>query len=76
MKKRIMVFVLTFGSLFFCILNMAIPAPATQFKIPIMVLDQESWNAGEVIEGKEIRHTFAVKNNGTTELKIRGIKPG
>jgi Protein of unknown function (DUF1573) len=44
---------------------------------PNMVIDQETFDAGEVIRmGPPVEHAFTVKNTGTADLKIFSVQPG
>ena len=44
---------------------------------PNLVLDQETYDAGEVLrKGEPIMHAFRIKNTGTGELKILSVNPG
>jgi len=44
------------------------------FSAPVVVADQTSYDAGQVPEGKEISHEFALKNTGDQILTFK-IKP-
>lgn len=39
-------------------------------------LDSTHYNAGEIWEGKEIVHTFTIKNTGTAQLNIKKVDAG
>ena len=43
---------------------------------PQLVIDEPSFNWGEVIHGETIEHTFRVTNPGTEVLKIRRVVEG
>jgi len=44
---------------------------------PNMVIDQEIFDAGQVIRtGAPIEHVFRVKNTGDSDLNILEVKPG
>jgi hypothetical protein len=53
------------------------PAPAVvPENAPQAVVANETFDAGEVIRGKKIEHSFIVKNAGKSELEILSAKPG
>lgn len=44
---------------------------------PNMVIDSETFNAGQVMRtGAPIEHAFIIKNTGAGELRILDVKPG
>jgi len=43
---------------------------------PHLTITDIQYNAGDVYEGNEIAHSFAVKNTGTAELLIKDVKAG
>lgn len=43
---------------------------------PKMVVKQDTFNFGEVKEGKVIEHTFKVLNEGDAKLEIKNVRPG
>ncbi len=43
---------------------------------PKLVVVESTFNAGKVIEGEDIVHTFILKNKGTKDLIIKDVKPG
>jgi len=52
------------------------PADAPTGK-PKMVIDQDTFDAGEVNRSaQKIQHTFIIKNSGTTPLNILNATPG
>jgi len=51
-------------------------APAQEIKGPNMVLKEREFDFKEVKEGKIIRHTFQVLNQGDETLEIKKVAPG
>ena len=56
-------------------------AESTQEQVPTknhaqISLDSTHYDAGEIWEGKEIVHTFTVKNTGTAQLNIKKVRAG
>ena len=49
---------------------------ATSEEKPRISFDAMTYDAGEVWEGDVVSHDFIVKNTGTAELAIKGVKPG
>ena len=49
---------------------------STEQNQPSISFDSITHDAGEVFEGETVTHTFIVKNTGTAELAIKGVKPG
>ena len=43
---------------------------------PVISFDAIIHNAGEVWEGDVVTHDFIVRNTGTAQLLIGGVKPG
>ena len=43
---------------------------------PQAVVADETFDAGEIIRGKKIEHSFLIKNAGKSELEILSAKPG
>ncbi len=43
---------------------------------PLLVIAQPTFEAGKVLEGEEIVHTFIVQNKGAKDLVIKNVKPG
>jgi hypothetical protein len=43
---------------------------------PAIFIPQPTYNAGKIVEGKILTHTFVIKNRGTQDLVIRNVKPG
>jgi len=53
------------------------PAPtAVPENAPQAVVADEIFDAGEVIRGKKVEHSFIIKNAGKSELEILTAKPG
>jgi hypothetical protein len=44
--------------------------------VPHLVIAQQTFDAGKVIEGKEVSHAFVIKNQGSGALIIKQVKPG
>ncbi len=40
------------------------------------MISNPTYEAGKVLEGSEIVHTFVLKNEGTKDLIIKNVKPG
>ena len=51
-------------------------APAQEIKGPNMVLKEREFDFKDVKEGKIIRHTFQVLNQGDETLEIKKVAPG
>ena len=51
-------------------------APAQEIKGPNMVLKELEFDFKDVKEGKIIRHTFQVLNQGDETLDIKKVTPG
>jgi hypothetical protein len=51
-------------------------APAQETKEPKMVLKEREFDFNDVKEGKVIRHTFQVLNQGDETLEIKKVTPG
>ena len=49
---------------------------ATSQNQPRIYFDAINFDAGEVLEGKNVVHDFIVKNTGTAELNISKVKAG
>ncbi len=43
---------------------------------PKIVIPQPTFEAGKVVEGDQITHTFIIKNKGDKDLVIKSVKPG
>jgi hypothetical protein len=43
---------------------------------PKMVLKEQTFDAGQVLEGALIQHTFQVLNEGNQTLLIKDVRPG
>jgi hypothetical protein len=43
---------------------------------PSLVIAQPTFEAGKVLEGDEVVHTFIVQNKGSEDLVIKNVKPG
>ncbi len=43
---------------------------------PVLVIPSPRHDAGDHWEGESVTHTFEMKNTGSAELKIFGVKPG
>jgi len=44
--------------------------------VPKIYIENDKYDAGEVIEGTIINHTFTIYNRGKETLRINKIKPG
>ena len=49
---------------------------AQEVKKPKLVIKEALFNAGELDEGKIIKHTFLVSNHGDATLDIKAVRPG
>jgi hypothetical protein len=49
---------------------------AQEAKEPKLVIKQPLFDAGEIDEGNEIKHTFLVSNTGNATLEIKDVRPG
>ena len=49
--------------------------PASAQGTPQMVIEETTFNAGDVPKGEVIEHHFQVKNNGASDLQILSVKP-
>lgn len=58
------------------ILGGALGVWAAPARGPAIFVPQPTFNAGKVIEGKILIHTFVIKNRGKSDLVIQSVKPG
>jgi hypothetical protein len=42
---------------------------------PRLVIPEPNWNAGTVVKGELIRHTFVIRNDGVTDLNLADVRP-
>jgi hypothetical protein len=49
--------------------------PLISYAQPAISFDSQSYDFGEVSQGKSVEHTFQVSNEGDTELIIQKIVP-
>jgi len=49
---------------------------AQEAKKPKLVIQVPLFDAGEVDEGKIIKHSFSVYNSGDATLEIKNVRPG
>jgi len=77
MKRFILLFLILFAALLGA---QAPPAPsvppAPTGDQPEATIPQDSFDAGNVLKGKKVEHTFIIKNTGKAELNILSAKPG
>lgn len=73
MKKTVINIIILSLMLLFC-LNSAISAEETTG--PRILIDEKSFDAKDVLQGKTIRHTFKVQNTGDQPLEINKVQPG
>ncbi|MHC1742036.1 MAG: DUF1573 domain-containing protein [Syntrophobacteraceae bacterium] len=52
------------------------PDQSSTQNAPSIQIAEKSHNFGEVAEGSEITHVFAVKNTGKAPLQITQVRPG
>ena len=72
MKRRWLVGITCIALITLC----GYPAPAQEIKEPKMVLKEREFDFKDVKEGKIIRHTFKVLNQGNEALEIKKVRPG
>jgi hypothetical protein len=44
--------------------------------VPIIILEEPTFDFGQVSQGEVVTHDFRVVNNGTAPLEIKQVKPG
>jgi hypothetical protein len=44
--------------------------------VPIIEIDEPTYDFKEVSQGETVKHVFKVLNKGTAPLEIKGVKPG
>jgi hypothetical protein len=44
--------------------------------VPIIEIDEPTYDFKEVSQGETVEHVFKVRNKGTAPLEIKGVKPG
>ena len=71
--KKIMINIMLLSLILFFCFN-AIPAEKTTG--PRILIEEKSFDAKEVMQGKMIRHTFKVQNTGDQPLEINKVQPG
>jgi hypothetical protein len=52
------------------------PAQTSPQQAPSIQIPETAHDFGEVLEGAEVTHVFAVKNVGKTPLQITQVRPG
>ena len=72
MKRRWFVGIICIALITLC----GYSAPAQGIKGPNMVLKEREFDFKDVKEGKIIRHTFQVLNQGDKALEIKKVAPG
>ena len=72
MKKHWLIGIICIALLSIC----GYSAPAQETKGPKMVLKEREFDFKDVKEGKIIRHTFQVLNQGDETLEIKKVAPG
>lgn len=78
MKRSILFLVMVLASAFLAAQEPAAPAPAAApvGDQPEAVVVQDTFDAGNILKGKKVEHTFIIKNTGKAELTILSAKPG
>ncbi len=77
MKKRAILVAFLFLTLVLPGLSQAgTPGKAKPAAGPSLVISHPTFEAGKVLEGNEIVHTFILQNKGTKDLVIKNVKPG
>ena len=71
MKKRAYIFFVFI--MMFLLSSLAWGQDAT---VPKIIFKEKSFNAGEVVEGTLIEHTYTLYNRGNGLLKIQKVRPG
>ena len=72
MKRRWLVGIICIALITLC----GYPAPAQEIMGPKIVLKEREFDFKDVKEGKIIRHTFQVLNQGDETLRIEKVSPG
>ncbi len=72
-KLQIVVLLLLIPVLFYLNAN---DQPASKKKIPKLLIKNSTYDAGKILRGEELKHTFTVKNKGTADLRIKKVDPG
>ena len=72
MKKHWLIGIICIALLSIC----GYSAPAQETKGPKMVLKEREFDFKDVKEGKIVRHTFKVLNQGDETLEIKKVAPG
>lgn len=49
---------------------------AQQKTYPVFFIENDTYDAGEMIEGTDVEHSFTIANKGTDTLLIEKVKPG
>ena len=44
--------------------------------VPVIEIENPTYEFEEVSQGETVRHDFKVRNKGTAPLQIKGVKPG
>lgn len=65
-----------FFFLIFLLFYLVLLAQEDEEKKPKAVFVEENFDAGEVIKGTKVSHTFKIKNEGNAPLKILSAQPG
>lgn len=52
------------------------PAQTSPQQGPSIQIAEKAYDFGEVLEGAEVNHVFAVKNTGKASLQITQVRPG
>ena len=47
-----------------------------QTAAPVIVVEEPTYNFGQVAQGESVTHDFRVLNQGTVPLEIKKVKPG
>jgi len=47
-----------------------------QAPVPVMVIEEPTFDFGQVTQGEVIKHDFRVLNKGKAPLEIKRVKPG
>ncbi|MCD6298479.1 MAG: DUF1573 domain-containing protein [Deltaproteobacteria bacterium] len=57
------------------VLMAAVPSEQKE-KLPIVAIESETYDFGEVWSGEILRHTFVLENKGNGNLNIKHVSPG
>lgn len=50
--------------------------PKQAESVPVIQIEEPTYDFKKVSQGETVRHDFKVRNSGTAPLQIKGVKPG